>query len=150
MSLKKTIIAFSLIFMVVLTGCSMLEGINNTLDYAEKATTYADEVSTFANEVPPLAQQAVTDEQAAQELEQRLNDMKQEIELFNELDEPAVGADLHQQVVDQNKQALKGINAYIDNIENGKLDPSVIENTEVFQTLNDITNIIDQIQQLGS
>ncbi|WP_456273372.1 DUF6376 family protein [Bacillus sp. AK031] len=147
--MKKTIIAFLMSLTVILSGCSMLEGINNTLDYAEKAADYANEVSAFANEVPQLAQQAVTDEQAAIELEKRLKDMKQEIEEFNELEEPAVGAELHQQVLEQNKQALKGIDAYLNNIENGKLDPAVIENTEVFQTLSEIANIIDQIQQLG-
>jgi TolA-binding protein len=150
MSLKKLFFSLLLSFTVVLSGCSVLEGVNNTLDYAENATSYANEVSTFANEVPPLAQQAVSDEQAALELETRLEDMKRQIEEFNALEEPAVGADLHQQVVEQNEQALKGIDAFLANIENGKLDPSVIESTEVFQTLNDITNIINQIQQLGS
>lgn len=147
--MKKTAIAFLMFVTVVLSGCSMLEGVNNTLNYADKATDYANEVSTFAKEVPSLAEQATTDEQAAKELEKRLEDMKQDIKEFNELEEPSVGSDLHQQVVDQNKQALKGIDAYLNNMENGKLDPSVIENTEIFQALSDITNTIDQIKQLG-
>jgi hypothetical protein len=137
-------------FAVVLSGCSILEGVTNTLDYADKATDYANDVSTFVNEVPSLAEQATTDEQAAIELEERLEAMKQNIKEFNELEEPSVGADLHQQVVEQNKQALKGIDAYLNNMENGKLDPSVIENTEIFQALSDITDTIDQIKQLGN
>jgi uncharacterized coiled-coil DUF342 family protein len=149
MSLKKTAIAFLMFVTVYLSGCAVLDGVNNTLNYADKATEYANEVSTFVNEVPQLAQQATTDEQAAEDLKIRLEGMKQEIEEFNELEEPSIGADLHQQVVDQNKQVLKGIDAYLDNMENGKLDPSVIENTEVFKTLSDIANIIDQIQQIG-
>jgi uncharacterized phage infection (PIP) family protein YhgE len=147
--LKTTAIAFLMFVTIVLSGCSMLEGVNNTLNYADEATDYANEVSTFVNEVPSLAEQATTDEQAAKELETRLEDMKQNIIEFNELEEPSVGADLHQQVVDQNKQALEGIDAYLKNMENGKLDLSVIENTEIFQALSDITNTIDQIKQLG-
>lgn len=136
-------------FTVVLSGCSILEGFTNTLGYADKATEYANKVSTFVNEVPSLAEQATTDEQAAIELEEKLENMKQDITEFNELEEPSVGADLHQQVVEQNKQALKGIDAYLNNMEDGKLDSSVIENTEIFQALSDITNTIDQIKQLG-
>ncbi|MFC3039171.1 DUF6376 family protein [Virgibacillus xinjiangensis] len=147
--MKTTAIAFLLSVTVFLGGCSMVEGINNTLDYADEATEYTNEVSTFVNEVPSLAEQAATDEQAAKELETRLEDMKQNIMEFNELEEPSIGADLHQEVVDRNEQALEGIDVYLNNMENGKLDPSVIENTEIFQALREITDTIDQIKQLG-
>ncbi|MFC7320605.1 DUF6376 family protein [Halobacillus campisalis] len=140
--MRKTKIALFMVLTVILSSCSMLEGINNTLNYA-------NEVSTFVNEVPVLAEQATTDEQAAKDLEQRLEDMKQDIKEFNDLEEPSVGADLHQQVVDRNNQALEGIDVYLNNMENGKLDSSVIEDTEIFQTLRDISNTIDQIKKLG-
>ncbi|QAS52194.1 DUF6376 family protein [Halobacillus litoralis] len=133
----------------MLGGCSILEGVNNTLSYVDEATEYANEANTFAEEAPALAEQAVRDEQAAQELETKLEDMKQDIEEFNELESPDMTADLHDQVVDHNNRALEGINVYLDNMENGKLDSKVIENTEVFQTLNELTSIIDQIQQIG-
>ncbi|WP_255437427.1 DUF6376 family protein [Thalassobacillus sp. CUG 92003] len=148
--MKTTAITCLMFITVMLSGCSLLEGVNNTLNYADEATDYANEVSTFVNEVPSLAEQATTDEQTRKELETRLEDMKQHINEFNELEEPSVGADLHQQVVDQNKQALEGIDAYLNNMENGKLDSKVIENTEVFKALSDITDTIDQIKQLGS
>ncbi|MGI8313894.1 DUF6376 family protein [Halobacillus mangrovi] len=147
--MKKITIVLLMFVVVTLSGCSFLDGVTNTLNYADKATDYANEVNTFVNEVPSLAEQATTDEQAAQELEKRLEDMKKDIEEFNEVEEPSVGADLHQQVVDRNEQALQGIDTYLNNMENGKLDPSVIENTEIFQTLSEITNTIDQIKQLG-
>ncbi|MFC2947762.1 DUF6376 family protein [Virgibacillus sediminis] len=147
--MKTTGIAFLMLVTVLLSGCSMLEGINNTLNYADEATDYANEVSTFVNEVPSLAEQAATDEQAAKDLEARLEDMKLTITEFNEMEEPAVGAGLHQQVVDRNKQALEGIDVYLNNMENGKLDTSAIENTEIFQSLSEITNTLDQIKQLG-
>ncbi|WP_082232840.1 DUF6376 family protein [Halobacillus massiliensis] len=146
--MKKIAIAFLMFAAVVISGCSMLEGVNNTLNYANEATEYANEVSTFVEEVPSLAEQAVTDEQAAADLEQRMEDMKQKINEFNELEEPSVGADLHQQVVDYNHQALSGIDVYLNNIENGTLDPSVIENTEVFQSLSEISQTVDQLTQL--
>ena len=147
--LKKMYGCFFIVVMLFLSGCSFLEGVNNSLNYVNEATEYANEVSTFTSEVPSLAEQAVMDQQAANELETRLEEMKANIEEFNELEAPQAGADLHQQVVERNNQALEGIQMYLDNMENGKLDASVIENTEIFQSLREITEVIDQIKQLG-
>ncbi|MGP4078049.1 DUF6376 family protein [Halobacillus sp. K22] len=147
--MKKIYGGLLVLIMLLMSGCSFLEGVNNSLNYVNEASEYANEVSTFTSEVPSLAEQAVTDQQAADELETRLEEMKTNIEEFNELEAPQAGADLHQQVVERNNQALEGIQKYLDNMENGKLDPSVIENTAVFQSLREITEIIDQIKQLG-
>ncbi|SFF59104.1 hypothetical protein SAMN05216353_102230 [Halobacillus alkaliphilus] len=147
--MKKVYGYFFIVVMLFLSGCSFLEGVNNSLNYVNEATEYANEVSTFTSEVPELAEQAVMDQQAANELETRLEEMKANIEEFNELEAPQAGADLHEQVVERNNQALEGIQMYLDNMENGKLDASVIENTEVFQSLREITEVIDQIKQLG-
>lgn len=142
-------LAVIIMFVSFLGACSSLEDVNNTLSYANKATEYANEAQTFAQETPSLARQAVSDEQAAQELEVSLEQMKQNIEEFNELQPPEVGANLHQRVVEQNNQAIKGIDLYLTNIENGKLDPAVLDNREAFQTLQEISGIVSQIKQLG-
>ncbi|REJ09270.1 DUF6376 family protein [Halobacillus trueperi] len=133
----------------LLGGCGLIDGVNNTLAYVNEATEYANEANTFSEEAPPLAERAITDPQAAQELETKLEGMKEDIEEFNELDAPEVASDLHQQVVDQNNRALEGIEVYLSNMENGQLDPSVLENTEVFRTLNELTSLLEQIQQFG-
>lgn len=147
--MKKWLMAFSAVPLLLLGGCSSLEGMNNTLTYVNEATDYVNEASTFANEIPALAEQAVNDQQAAQELETKLEVMKQDIEEFNELQPPDMAADLHQQIVEQNNQVVQGIDLYLNNVEEGKLDPALLENTEVFQSIQEITSIIDQIKQLG-
>lgn len=147
--MKKRSLAVLMAVTMFLGGCSLLEDVNNTLTYADEATEYANEVDTFLNEVPSLTEQAVSDEQAAAELETRLEEMKQNAEGFNELEPPAMGSDLHQRVVEQNNRAIEGINVYLENIENGTLDPSVLENNQAFQSLRQTMDIIDQIQQLG-
>jgi len=147
---KKRFLVFSLIGLVFLGACSVLEDVNNTLTYVNEATDYVNEVSTFVNEAPSLAEQAVTDEQARADLETMLTEMQEDMNSFNELQPPGVAEDLHQQIVDYNQQAEEGVNLYIDNIENGQFDPALLENSELFQTLQNITNTIDQIQQLGN
>ncbi|MEH7383470.1 DUF6376 family protein [Bacillus sp. JJ1533] len=147
--MKKRFLAFSLIGLLFLGACSVLDDVNNTLTYVNEATDYVNEVSTFINEAPTLAEQAVTDEQARADLETMLTEMQDDMVTFNELQPPGMAEDLHQQIVDHNQQAEAGISLLLDNIENGQIDPALFENSEVFQTLQNVTNTIDQIQQLG-
>jgi hypothetical protein len=146
--MKKTAIAFFLLVVSFLSGCSALEGVNDTLTYATEATEFANEATTFAKETPALAKQAVNDKEAAKELEASLQVMKTNIEEFNELEPPEMADNLHQQVVNQNENAIKGIDLYLENIKDGTLDPSVLENNEAVQSLGEIKNIIDQIREL--
>ncbi|RFB18026.1 hypothetical protein DZB84_03695 [Bacillus sp. HNG] len=147
--MKKGFIVFSLLGLLFLGACSVLEDVNNTVTYVNEATDYVNEVSTFINEAPTLAEQAVTDEQARDDLETRLTEIQADMVAFNELQPPEMAADLHQQIVDYNQQAEEGITLYLDNIESGQIDPALFENSEVFQTLQNVTNTIDQIKNLG-
>jgi hypothetical protein len=147
--MKKGFIILSTIFLVLLSGCSFLNEAKNTITYINEATDFLGKATTFGNEAPKLAQQAISDQQAAEELKTMLQNMKQDIEAFNELQAPDVATELHQQLVNQNNVIAKGIDTYLNNIKDGKLDPKVLENTEIFQTVQELSNIIDQIKQLG-
>lgn len=147
--MKKWLIGIQASTSLLLGGCSMLEGANDALTYVNEATDYVQEAKAFAEEAPELAQQAITDSNAAAEFETKLEDMKGEIESFNELNAPELAADLHAQVLEQNEKALDGINTYLENIEGGKLDPAVLENTELFQSIQDISSLVKQIEDLG-
>jgi hypothetical protein len=146
---KKTIIALSIAAVLFLGGCSLLEGVNNTVTYVTKATDYANNVDTFVREVPALAKQAVGNEQTLLELETKLKDMKDEMGTFNELQAPEIATDLHQQVIDHNQKAKEGIDLLLSEIKDGKLDPAALENIEIFQPLQGISDAIKQIKQLG-
>lgn len=147
--MNKGLMILTTIFLLLLSGCSLLNDAKNTITYINEATDFLGKATTFANEAPSLAQQAISDVQAAEELEIMLKDMKKDIEAFNGLQAPDVAADLHQQLVDQNNVIAKGIDTYLNNFKDGKLDPAVLENTEIFQTVQELSAIINQIKQLG-
>lgn len=147
--MKKWIVLLLVSITVFLGGCSLLNDAKNTVIYINEATDFLNKATNFANEAPSLAQQAVSDPQAAEELEIMLKEMKQDIEAFNELQTPELAADLHQQIVDQNNIASQGIDMYLNNFVDGKLDPAVLKNTELYQTVEEISGIINQIKQLG-
>ncbi|NHC40767.1 hypothetical protein G6549_12375 [Bacillus sp. MM2020_1] len=147
--MKKKLLVLAAIIGLLLSGCSLLNDAKDTLTYANEAKDYLDKATAFANDAPSIAQQAVGDKQAATELKTMLQDMKQEISTFNKLQAPAIAVDLHQQLVDQNNKLTAGIDLYLKNYKNGMLDPSVLENTEIFQSVQEISSILDQIKQLG-
>ncbi|MEH7501591.1 DUF6376 family protein [Neobacillus drentensis] len=147
--MKKKLFVLSTMMVLLLSGCSLLNDAKDTLTYVNDAKDYLDKATAFANEAPSVAQLAVGDQQAATKLKTMLEVMKQEINSFNKLQAPEIAVDLHQQIVDQNNKLAAGIDVYLKNMKNGLLDPSVLENTELLQSVQEITGILDQIKQLG-
>jgi hypothetical protein len=147
--MKIKSLVLSVIIFLLLSGCSLVDDAKNTLTYVNDATEYLDKATAFANEAPSVAQQAVGNQQSAEELKTMLEEMKQEINAFNKLEAPKIAVDLHQQIIDQNNKLAVGIDLYLNSMDNGLLDPAVLENTEVIKSVQEISGILDQIKQLG-
>jgi peptidoglycan hydrolase CwlO-like protein len=146
--LKKIITTMGLAGMMLLSGCSLLGEVNNTLKYANTTTEYMDSAKSFANEVPQLANDAVTNEEARQQLEAELTTMKENIQKFNETEVPSIAEDIHNQIVSTNAKLEEGIDLYLANIENGKLDPALLKDSGILTTVNEISSLMDQIKKL--
>ena len=146
--LKRIMTTMGLAGMVLLSGCSLLGEVNNTLEYATTTTEYIDTANTFANEVTELANDAVANEEARQQLEEELTAMKANIKEFNETEAPAIAEDIHNQIVATNAKLEEGIDLYLANIENGKLDPAILKDSGILTTINEISSLMNQIEQL--
>ncbi|AXY10405.1 hypothetical protein CN272_06000 [Bacillus anthracis] len=137
------------ILTIGLMGCSLVEQGKNSIDYAQKATDYVNEISVFANDAPALAEKAVNDSEARKELETKLNEIKQDIPAFNELTPPDVAKDLHQQIVGYNEKLNTLIDTAMTKIEEGKVDVEQFKNSELMQTVDQVRDLKDKIQNLG-
>jgi hypothetical protein len=147
--MKKWILSMIMVSVVALSGCSLLQGVNDTLEYANGAIDYIDKASAFADEVPALAEQAVSDQNARVELEEKLTQMKTDINEFNEMDPPGVAEGVHNEIVGYNDKLEQGIDSYLSKVENGEVDPQLLEEYEILETINQRTNLMDQLEQLG-
>lgn len=136
--------------LILLTGCSLLGEVNSSLDYADTATSYVGTVKEFANEVPALSKDAVTDKEAMKTLENELQTMKTKIEEFNETEPPQIADGIHDKIVSSNQQLQDGIDLYLKNMEDGTLDPAVLEDSEIMKTIDNITSLTNQIEKLGN
>ncbi|QNG60715.1 hypothetical protein H4O14_04170 [Bacillus sp. PAMC26568] len=141
---------FAVLSLVVLSGCSLFEGVNSSLQYANDTKDYINEASSFAEELPALAEEAVSNTEARKELEQKLTDMKEEIKAFNEIEAPGIAEDVHNQLVSYSESLEAGIDSALKQIDNGEWNIQVLEDSGILKTVNEMTSILDQIEQLGS
>ncbi|MDM5210643.1 DUF6376 family protein [Peribacillus sp. NJ4] len=146
----KKIITISLLSILTLSGCSLLGEVNSSLEYADNATEYISTVKDFANEVPALSQDAVANTEARANLEKELELMKTEIEEFNATEPPQIAEGIHEKIVSSNQQLSDGIELYLNNIENGQIDPKALEDSEIMKSIDNITGLAKQIEELGN
>ncbi|HDR7903588.1 hypothetical protein COM66_27305 [Bacillus cereus] len=147
MKIKSILLVF--IVSIGLMGCSIVEEGKNSIDYAQKATDYVNEISAFANDAPALAEKAINDSEARKELETKLSKIKQDIPAFNELTPPDVAKDLHQQIVGYNEKLNTLIDTAMTKIEEGKVDVEQFKNSELMQTVDQVRDLKDKVQNLG-
>lgn len=147
MKIKSILLVY--IVSIGLMGCSIVEEGKNSIDYAQKATGYVNEISAFANDAPALAEKAVNDSEARKELETKLSEIKQDIPAFNELTPPDVAKDLHQQIVGYNEKLNTLIDTAMTKIEEGKVDVEQFKNSELMQTVDQVRDLKDKVQNLG-
>ena len=147
MKIKSILLVF--IVSIGLMGCSIVEEGKNSIDYAQKATDYVNEISAFANDAPALAEKAVNDSEARKELETKLSEIKQDIPAFNELTPPDVAKDIHQQIVGYNEKLNALIDTAMTKIEEGKVDVEQFKNSELMQTVDQVRDLKEKVQNLG-
>ncbi len=147
--MKKIITLIAIISTVLLSGCSIIGEVNNSLNYVNEVTDYMNTAKNFANEIPQLAQESVTSTEAMKDLENELIVMNKEIDNFNEIKAPSLAEDIHDNIVNSNLKLQEGIDLYLANIKDGKLDPAILENSGIMKTINEITILMNQIDKLG-
>lgn len=149
--MKKTLLSTTifLILMMIVMGCSAIEEVNNSINYIDKAADYVNKMGTFADEVPPLIDKASTDPATLEQLDEKLKEIQKEIESFNQLTPPEFAKDIHSQVLEHNQKLEEAINLYTESVEKGEFDPSALQNSDLMNQINELTEMIDQIQSLG-
>ncbi len=132
--------------MILLSGCSFIGEVSDSIDYVNEATTHINTLNAFAEEAPQLVQEAITNTEVRQDLETQLVGLKQDIEEFISLNEiPSIAENIHQELVEKNELLLTQINQVL---EDGQLAVEKLENSELFTTVNEVTSLMDQIENL--
>jgi len=131
---------------IMLSGCSFLEETDNTLNYATEAVDYVNELTSFAEDTTSLINEAISDPAAKEELENQLTALQDSITNFNEIEVPAIAEELHQTFTENNEKLLNITNNVL---ENGEVAIEQLQDSEIFQTIENITELKNQIEELG-
>ncbi|MFB6363500.1 DUF6376 family protein [Paenibacillus elgii] len=146
--MKLKIMLLLVLAVGLLSGCGIVDKVNNSLNYVEEATDFIDDTTRFAEQLPTIAGQAVTDPEARTTLKNELTGMKERITKFNALQAPDFAKDVHKQLVGYNETLTKEINGYLEQINNGAIDWKAIEDSQFIDKLNQVTQILDKVQSL--
>ena len=147
--MKKLLSMLILPMAIFLTGCSAIEEVSDSLNYVTEATEYIDDLNQFADELPAVAEAAVTDLNSKIQLEELLTEMQSEIEGFNILEAPAMLEDIHNQVVEHNKELTSGIELYLENIEAGTISSELLSEIGLLEELAVYNDLLTEMKKLS-
>lgn len=136
---------FAIFTLMISSACSVVDEVNKSVNYVDESTSYLTSVRDFAEQAPDLIQTAVTDETSRDELEKQLHSLRQQMEEFNNLEAPTIAEDVHQDIVTQNEAALVKIDQLY---KDGELVVEELQNSEIVQMLEDISSLMDTVQNL--
>ncbi|MBW5446440.1 hypothetical protein GE107_10245 [Cohnella sp. CFH 77786] len=145
----KMKLALILVVTAIMTGCSAVEQIDRSVNYAGEAATYVEEAGEFARRLPDMAQEAMTDPELKEKLVSELEAMKTRAADFNALEAPEIAAKVHTKLQEYNAALQKEI----DQVLSGLLEdiPAVqaVRESGMVQTLTGLTEMMEQISRLG-
>jgi predicted sulfurtransferase len=144
--MKKPPILLLILSTMLLGACSVIEGANQSVQYVEQTQAYMNSLAEFAEQAPQMMKEAATNPETFQKLEDRVIKVKEDILQFNAANAPAIAKDLHQQLTDKNKLLLDEVNQAL---ENGHLALDKLQNSEIVNTIQDVTGLVNRIENLG-
>ncbi|MRG86833.1 DUF6376 family protein [Salinibacillus xinjiangensis] len=141
----KKIAGLFILLTILLTGCSLFNEVNESLDYVNETKDYIQTLSDFGAEAPQLIEEANSNPEVEQELQQQLEGLQGEVDQFLQMEPPAVAEDLHQQLVNHSENLETTINQVM---ENGNIAIEQLENSQLIRTINEINNLLNQLENL--
>ncbi|MBW7452839.1 DUF6376 family protein [Paenibacillus sepulcri] len=145
----KMKLALFLAAIAILTGCSVVEQIDQSVNYTSEATTYVDQAAEFARKLPDMAQQTANDPEVKEKLVAELEAMKQRVTDFNALEAPAIAEDLHAKLQNYNAALQQEIDQILNSLLNDNPAVQAVKDSQIVQTLTEITRLMEQINNLG-
>jgi DNA repair ATPase RecN len=129
------------------SGCSVIEEVNDSVNYVTTTVEYIQQVQNFANEAPQLLEEVTTDPTVLGDIEQKLTDLKNRTVEFNNLTPPEFAQEVHDSITQYSQGLETDLETILTNITEGKFDPNMFD-SEVLQDLKSISELLEQVQNL--
>jgi ElaB/YqjD/DUF883 family membrane-anchored ribosome-binding protein len=136
-NMKKLVVIPILAVCIILSGCSFLEETNDSINYVSEATDYINDLSSFVEESTSLE---------GEELANRVQTLQTTIEDFIRVEAPGFAEDIHQELKNKSETLLTATNELLNN---GEVAIEQLQDSHVYQTIENITGLMNQIENLG-
>lgn len=136
-NMKKLVVIPILAVCIILSGCSFLEETNDSINYVSEATDYINDLSSFVEESTSLE---------GEELANRVQTLQTTIEDFIRVEAPGFAEDIHQELKNKSETLLTATNELLNN---GEVAIEQLQDSHVYQTIENITELMNQIENLG-
>ncbi len=134
---KLVVIPIISVCIILLSGCSFLEETNDSINYVSEATDYINDLRSFVEESTSLE---------GEELTNRVQTLQTTIEDFISVEAPGFAEDIHQELKNKSETLLTATNEIL---ENGEVAIEQLQDSHVYQTIENITGLMNQIENLG-
>ncbi|MFD0587462.1 DUF6376 family protein [Paenibacillus sp. GCM10027627] len=143
---KIAAVLFFVMTLGLASGCGILDGAQQSVNFATETTNYMNSLTTFGQDMNGLAEQALTDIEARTDLKARLVELKEQVVQYADIQVPDYAKDLHGSIVQYNEKLQQGLDQALTNIEQGR---AAFESTGIPDTITKINDLLGQINQLG-
>lgn len=143
---KWSVLLWMTIIITAISGCGLLDNINQSIDFATETTDYMNSLNGFRQEMDGLAEQALTDLNARVDLKNRLLALKEQILNYKNLEVPGYAKDIHSTIIGYNDKLQQGLDQALTNIEQGR---AAFASTGIPETMNKINELLDQLNALN-
>ncbi|NGP46599.1 hypothetical protein G4V62_17215 [Bacillaceae bacterium SIJ1] len=146
----KKVSVISLIFVaMLLSGCGLLDEVNQGIGYSEEAMTYIEDVQQFTQEAPAMLEEAANDPETKAQLDEYVQQFLNEMESFQNIEPPGFAEDIHAQISSFSADAEASLQQLQGKLSDANMSVDELRNSELFQSLDQLRELQNTIENLG-
>jgi TolA-binding protein len=134
--------------MLMLSACSLVEQANQSLSYVSGATDYINQVSSAGTELQQLATDAINNPDVTGQLQEKIDLIQAEAAEFSEMSAPAIGENIHENLVSYNIQLTEVMNQFETSIAEQGITAENWEKTGIPELINNINSLKEPLSGL--
>ncbi|WP_458126697.1 DUF6376 family protein [Paenibacillus sp. Z3-2] len=133
---------------LLISACSVVEQANQSLNYVSGATDYIEQVSNAGADLQELASSAVNNPEITNQIQEKIDLIQAEASEFSQLTAPAIGENIHENLVSYNTQLTEVVGNFENTIAEQGFTAENWEKTGIPELITNINNLRDPLSGL--
>ncbi|MBU5351404.1 hypothetical protein KQI74_03875 [Paenibacillus barcinonensis] len=135
---------------LMMSACSIVEQANQSLNYVSGATDYIEQVSTAGTDMQQLAADAINNPDVTEQIQAKIDLIQMEAAEFAQLNAPAIGQNIHENLVSYNNQLTEVVDQFETTIAEQGFTAENWQKTGIPELINNINSLKEPLSGLQS